>query len=137
MTCREKIDSAEKAMAEELLASVTVPSDSYNGSDKKKLKGMITDEWNKLYPSDKILAVVFPNSSWQRTTNWKWNESGWYKVDTSVLSTRVIVEKDKQIATIYPAFINKDHLKNDQLNVGAHTKGAGYVVQNMLLKNVK
>lgn len=134
---KQKIDAAEKTMAAELLAGVKMPSDSYTGGDKKKLKKMIEKEWKSLYPSDDILAIRLTAANWSRTTNWKWNNSGWYKVDTSVLPARVVVKTDEQIATIYVAFINKNHLKGDALNVGAHTKKAGYVTQNMLLKNVR
>jgi hypothetical protein len=136
-TVKKKINDIEIAMAEELLGSVRAPEDMYSGSDKNKLKKMIEQEWKKLYPNDKILAVRLNSADWKRTTDWKWNNSGWYKVDTSVLPARVILKTDNNIATIYPAFINKDHLKNNRLNVGAHTKKSGYVIQNMLLKNFR
>ena len=132
---KQKIDAAEKTMAAELLAGIKMPTDKYNGGDRDQLKEMIVAEWRKLYPGDEILATCLP-ANWSRTTNWKWNNSGWYKVDTSVLPARVVVKTDDQIATIFCAFINKDHLKNNSLNVGAHTKKAGYITQNMLLKNV-
>ncbi|MBI9090566.1 MAG: hypothetical protein JEZ12_15220 [Desulfobacterium sp.] len=134
---KQKIDAAEKTMAAELLAGVKMPSDNYANGDKNKLKKMIKKEWKTLYPSDDILSIRLIAADWSRSTNWKWNNSGWYKVDTSVLPARVIVKTDDQIATIYTAFINKNHLKNNALNVGAHTKKAGYITQNMLLKNAR
>ncbi len=133
---KQKIDAAEKTMAAELLAGIEMPADNYNGGNRDELKNMIKKEWQNLYPTDEIIAIHLPKADWSRSVNWKWNNSGWYKVDTSVLPARVVVKTDDQIATIFCAFINKDHLENDSLNVGAHTKKAGYVTQNMLLKNV-
>ena len=134
---KKDIDAAEESMATELLASVQTPPDVYNASDKKTLYKMIEKEWKRLYPEDKIMAIRFHNDTWNRSTEWKWNNSGWYKVDTSVLAVKVIVKTSNEIATIYPAYINKDHLKGDKLNVGAHTKKPGYVIEKMLMKNLK
>ena len=131
------IDAAEESMAAELLAAVQTPPDVYGGSDKKTLHKMIEKEWQQLYPEDQLVAIRFPNDTWSRSTEWKWNNSGWYKVDTSVMMAKVIVKTSKDIATIYPAYINKDHLKGDKLSVGAHTKTPGYVIEKMLVKNLK
>jgi len=132
---KQKIDAVENAMAAELLASIKAPGDKYSGSDKSNLMTMIRKEWEKLYPEDDIMAIRFPANNWNRSTSWKWNNSGWYKVDTSALVVKVVVKTEKEIATIYPAYINKNHLKGDSLNVGAQTKGHGYVTQKMLVKN--
>ena len=133
---RSSIDTIENSMAAELLASAKAPADIYKASDKGKLHSLVKDKWHKNYPDDEILDIRFHNSNWQRTTNWKWNSGGWYKVDTSVLAVKVIVKTNDEIATIYPAFINKDHLEGDSLNIGASTKTHGYVINKMLIKNL-
>lgn len=133
---RSSIDAIENSMAAELLASTKAPADSYKGSDKGELMSLVKGQWQKHYPSDDILAIRFHNNNWKRTTNWKWNSGGWYKVDTSVLAVSVIVKTNNEIATIYPAFINKDHLEGDSLNVGTRTKTHGYVINKMLIKNL-
>jgi hypothetical protein len=134
---KQKIDTVESAMAAELLASIQAPADAYSGADKAKLHGMIKNAWEKLYPEDEIMAIRFPVNTWNRTTSWKWNNAGWYKVDTSALVAKVVIKTDANIATIYPAYINKNHMKGDVLNVGAHTKTHGYVIEKMLVKNFK
>jgi hypothetical protein len=134
---KKKIDAVETAMASELLASVLAPTDNYSGSDKSTLRGMIETEWKRVYPNDTIMAIRFPANDWKRTTAWKWNNAGWYKVDTSALLAKVVVKTDATIATTYPAYINKNHLKSDALTVGAQTKSHGYIIEKMLVKNFR
>ncbi|MEB3221457.1 MAG: hypothetical protein VKS61_05215 [Candidatus Sericytochromatia bacterium] len=39
-------------------------------------------------------------------------------------------------ATVYPAYLNKNHMQGDALTVGADTKGSGYVHEEMLIKHL-
>jgi len=132
----KRIEAIADTMASQLLASVKTPKDVYNKSDKSKLKRMVEAEWKKLYPSDKVLSIRFYSDNWNRTIELKWNNSGWYKVDNSVLPVSVLVKTSDKIVTIYAAFLNKNHLKNNATNVGAHTKKHGYVIRKMLVKNL-
>ncbi len=48
----------------------------------------------------------------------------------------VIVKTDDRIATLYPAYFNINHVSNDAMTLGVHTRGVGFVVRKMLIKNL-
>lgn len=123
---------------EQVLSGEKAPEDVYEGGDKEKFKKMIMEEWKKAYPNDSIYAIRFNNADFQRTKTKRWNDavSQWQYNDVSALAVSVIVKTDENIATIYPAFINKDNM-DGSINAGVHTKYGGYVVKEMLVKNLK
>ncbi|PCJ61858.1 MAG: hypothetical protein COA79_06065 [Planctomycetota bacterium] len=131
------IDDAEESLAVDLLASVETPQDVYSGGDKSKLLGLVKSTWKKKYPSDNILGIRFHHANFVRKTSRKWNNSGWYTIDSSFMAVTVIVKKNDIIAMLYPCFINKNHMKSDLLTIGADTKKGSYVIKKMLMKNLK
>jgi hypothetical protein len=135
---KKKADSLAVELKSEIIASVETPPDVYSGGDKTKLKEMVENEWKRLYPKDEILAIRFHTAEWKRDEGWRWNAGGsaWEKFDRSVLPLKVIVKTSDKIATIYMAFVNRNNLSNS-INVGAQTKGGEYVVEEMLLSNLK
>lgn len=133
----KKKDKAESALAAQLLADQRAPADRYVGSDKAELIARIQAAWQKKYPTDKVLAIRAPMANWKRSTKWKVNAVKWYKVDTSHLLFNVIVQLDKKVAVIYPAYLNKDHLQGDAITPGVETKGSGYGHAKMLIANLK
>ena len=130
------LDAAEDSLAAELLAMEKMPVEAYSGADKATLKTLVEAEWKKLYPTDSIIAIVFSQANWNRKTSWNANAVEWYKIDTSVLVAEVIVKQSDAVAVIYPIYLNKDHLKNDEITVGAQTKGVTFVQRKILMKNV-
>jgi len=112
------------------------PSDVYGGSDKVKLKGMILSDWKTKYPNDRVMGVHFPRAEWKRNKNKTWNKprSSWDYTDKSVLQVSVVVKTDSKIATIFPAYINKDNM-NGKLRTGVATKSSQYVIRPILVSN--
>lgn len=143
--CRElytktkaELDGMAKSMEEDIIAGTEAPKELYSGSDKNTLKKMMEDKWKAKYPNDQILAIIFSVENWKRDTTWSYNNSNeWKKYDNSYLPVRVIVKSSDTIASIYVAYINKDHMSNDEIKIGLETKTGGYVVEKMLIKNLK
>jgi hypothetical protein len=111
-----------------------LPPEKYSGSDKAKLKKMVLDKWKELYPGDKVLGVRFHMGEWQRKKESNFNNGTWYHYDNSVLAVLVAVKTSAELATVYPAYLNKNN-QGGAMTVGAGTKGDGYVQNDMLLKN--
>lgn len=112
------------------------PADVYAGNDKAKLKSMILSDWKSKYPKDKVMGVHFPHAEWKRNQQKTWNKArkSWDYTDKSVLQVSVVVKADSKMATIFPAYINKDNL-NGKLRTGVATKSSQYVIRQMLVSN--
>lgn len=133
---QKKSDETAKALEEEILAETRAPEDKYEGSDGPKLIKKIRDAWHKENPGDEIMDVRIVTPDWERNISWDYNAAGvWYKSDKEFLGFIVIVKTDTKIATIYPAFINRDNLKKRESTVTSHK--STYVIRRMLAKNVK
>lgn len=126
-----KICNAGKVDSEQM------PPDKYQGTDKAELKKKIMDAWKTKYPNDEILAICFHAENWIRNTKAKSNATSIYVNDKSVLPVKVIVKTDEKVATIFPAYLNKDHQKNDQIKTGVATKTNAHVIKQMLIANIK
>ena len=116
-------------------ASEKMPKNNYNGADLNQLLSQIEIAWKSKHPKDKILAVRITSKDWKRDVNFKSNSTSIYKNDTSILGGRVIVETNNKLATIFPAFVNKDNLSGE-INIGVATKKSNYVIKQMFLSNV-
>jgi len=132
-----ELDAMAKTMEEEIIAGTQAPVEVYGGSDKNTLKKMMESKWKAKYPNDEILAIIFSVENWKRDTTWSYNNSNeWKKYDKSYLPVRVVVKTSDSIASVYVAYINKDHMSNDEIKIGLETKTGGYVVEKMLIKNL-
>lgn len=109
--------------------------EKYNGGDKAKLKQMVLAKWKELYPNDKVLGIRFHRDTWERKKESSYNNGTWYHYDNSVLVVFVVVKTSPDLATVYPAYLNKNN-QSGALTVGAETKGGSYIQNDMLLKNV-
>jgi len=112
-----------------------LPAEKYSGGDKAKLKKMVLDKWKETHPNDKVLGVRFHMADWQRKKESNYNNGTWYHYDNSVLAVLVAVKTSAELATVYPAYVNKNN-QSGALTIGADTKGSAYVHNDMLLKNV-
>jgi hypothetical protein len=117
------------------LGSVAMPADVYSGSDKNQIKTAITEAWKQRYPSDKILKVCLPKTSWERKKTEEKVGSEWKRYDISSMVVKVIVDKDAETATIHTVYVQINHHTNEELQVGQ--KGAGFFPEDMAKKNVK
>ena len=59
----------------------------------------------------------------------------WYDYDKSVLVTLVIVKTSNTTASLFPAYVNVDHISKEEV-IGVNTKGDNYIETKMLLKNL-
>ena len=116
-------------------ASEKMPQNNYSGADLNQLLSKIKIAWKNKHPKDKVLAVKITSKDWKRDVNFKSNSTSIYKNDTSILGGKVIVETNDKLATIFPAFINKDNLSGE-VNIGVATKKSNYVIKQMLVSNV-
>jgi hypothetical protein len=134
---KASIASRSATFSEASAAAYRLPAERYTGADKAKLAAMVRAAWREKYPQDQILALRFPRAEWKRDRELKRNATGWYRTDVSSLVAYVVVRKSATVATVYPAYLNKNHMQGDALSVGADTKGSGYVHEEMLIKNLK
>ncbi|HRE08615.1 MAG TPA: hypothetical protein PKX00_23545, partial [Opitutaceae bacterium] len=112
-----------------------LPPERYTGGDKSDLKKRVLATWKELYPDDKVLGVRFHREDWERKKESNFNNGTWYHYDNSVLVVFVVVKTSSELATVYPAYVNKNNQSN-ALKIGADTKGKAYIQDDMLLKNV-
>ncbi|MBL9207173.1 MAG: hypothetical protein JNN01_18940 [Opitutaceae bacterium] len=112
-----------------------LPPERYSGGDKSDLKKRVLATWKELYPDDKVLGVRFHREDWERKKESNFNNGTWYHYDNSVLVVFVVVKTSADLATVYPAYVNKNNQSN-ALKIGADTKGNSYIQDDMLLKNV-
>lgn len=116
-------------------ASFRLPAEAYGGGDKARLKGLVLAKWKELYPSDQVLGLRFLKGDWERRKESNYNQGTWYHYDNSVLLVYVVIRKSAELATVYPAYINKNNQTN-AITIGGGTKGNSYSHQDMLMKNV-
>lgn len=116
-------------------AAFRLPAEAYGGGDKASLKGRVLAKWKELYPGDQVLGVRFLKADWERRKESNWNNGSWYHYDNSVLLVYVVIRKSAELATVYPAYINKNN-QTGAIAIGAGTKGNSYSHQDMLMKNV-
>ncbi len=133
---QEKYNQTAKALEEDILAETRAPEDKYEGSDRNRLIKKIRSAWHKENPADEIIDIRIVTPAWERSIGWDYNAAGvWYKTDKQFLGFTVIVKTDAKIATLYPAFINRDNLKKKDTTVTSHK--STYVIRRMLIKNVE
>ena len=114
------------------------PADVYEGADKAKLKDLILSAWKAEHPQDEVMGVRFIAKDWKANENIHRDDAGkiLYINDKAVLVVSVIVKTSPEIATIFPAYVNKEN-KTGALNAGVQTKTNQYVVKQMLVANYK
>ena len=133
---KETAEKRSAAIKKATQRIVKMPVDSYGGADKEKYRAAVKKAWQKQWPSDKILKVVFP-TGWKRDDEWNHNGNGsWKHSDMSFLVPWVIVQKDAKTAMMYPAYVNKNNLSGE-ISYGVQTKGGSFVNDEIELSKVK
>lgn len=120
------------------IATESMPADVYEGSDKAKLKELVLNAWKNEYPKDDIMGVRFIAKDWKSNENVHYSaaEKNFYVNDKAALVVSVIIKTSPEVATIFPAYINKDN-KTGAMNAGVQTKTNEYVVKQMMVVNYK
>ena len=134
-TAKKKVEELSNKYSEKSAASFKLPTEAYNGADKDDFRKQVIAKWTENYPGDKILGVRFMKANWERRKESVFKNGTWTDYDNSVLLVYVVIKKSDELATAYPAYVNKNNQTN-AIEIGAQTKGAGYSHQDMLLKNV-
>ena len=137
--CKEKAAGPRYTISNKnSIDSEPTPADVYSGRDKSSLKSKIKKAWKDMWKNDNILDVRFPNADWNRTQSRRWSdaENAYYYQDTSILLVSVVVKTDNKVATIFPAYINKNN-DTGKLTMGVATKDSEHVIKQMLIKNFK
>lgn len=134
-SAKSEVESLSGQYSTKAAASFRLPAEAYNGSDKGRLRDQITAKWKENYPGDQVLGVRFLKADWERRKESNYNNGSWYHYDNSVLLTYVVIKKSSELATVYPAYVNKNN-QSGAITIGAQTKGGSYSHQDMLMKNV-
>lgn len=118
------------------IATEATPEDLYSGADKAALRQLIASAWKEAYPKDEVMGIRFVAKEWQANKNVHRNAAGkvLYVNDKAVLLVSVVVKTSPEIATIFPAYINKDN-QTGALNAGVHTKTSAHVIRQMKVAN--
>lgn len=116
-------------------AAFRLPPEAYNGGDKSTFRQQVTAKWKENYPGDQVLGIRFLKADWERKKESTYNNGTWYHYDNSVLLVYVVIKKSAELATAYPAYINKNN-QSGAITIGAQTKGNAYSHSDMLMKNV-
>jgi len=132
---RASVERLSEEYSKKSAATFRLPAEAYKGSDKTALGQQIQGKWKENYPADQILGLRFLKSDWERNKEWNYNNGTWYHYDNSVLLVYVVIKKSAELATVYPAYVNKNN-DSGAITIGAQTKGNTYSHQDMLLKNV-
>lgn len=137
VACQNDLKKLEATLEQEIVRATTKPQDNYRGADRPVLNQAIEKEWKASYPQDQILGICIPTNEWERTTEWRLQNTTWYKVDYSWLQARIGVKGAGPEATIYIVNIYKDHMKNDAINYKLDDKMDVPVQRRMLAENWK
>ncbi|CAN5499266.1 hypothetical protein BH11PSE11_BH11PSE11_13450 [soil metagenome] len=129
------VESLSEQYSTKAAASFRLPAETYNGGDKSRLRDQIVAKWKENYPGDQVLGVRFLKPDWERRKESNYNNGSWYHYDNSVLLAYVVIKKSGELATVYPAYVNKNN-QSGAITIGAQTKGGSYSHQDMLMKHV-
>lgn len=132
---KETVAGLSEQYNKKAAAAFRLPTEAYTGSDKAKFKQMVMAKWKENYPGDQILGVRFLRADWERKKESNYNQGSWFHYDNSVLLVYVVIKKSAELASVYPAYINKNN-QTGAITIGAQTKGNSYSHSDMLMKNV-
>jgi len=137
---RQQIAQMKSALNDQIIASNTVPRESYSGSDKPQLIELIKSKWAQAGVPGDNLKTGINSQSWQRDTRWHWDHHDtWNKSDKSHLQGYIITKIDGTHAVLHHINLTKDHLANDTITATffEDPKAEPDVSQKLLLKNVR
>lgn len=133
-TTKAAIETTELALAETILQEARCSKNRYSGNDKAKLIALVKQRHADAFPAEAIIDIRCPQEAWERHTAWKANAVEWYKVDYSEIVFLVNVKLNDRVAQSFPAYIHKNHLKNDTIT--CTPKASSYAHRKFLLANI-
>jgi hypothetical protein len=123
VAAKRRLDSAEKevksmqaSLLDAIVQSNQPPVETYQGSDKDRLIGLVKTKWAESGVAAPVLKMGINSQNWRRETRWEWRTSAWYKVDISRIQGFVIVKLDDKLAGIHYINLVKDHLAGDRID---------------------
>jgi hypothetical protein len=116
----EESDQAAQKLADLIIKENKGPKDKYTGADRATLETHVKKEWAQKYPKDKVLAVRFDGSAFERHTAWKYDQAqhAFVKEDSSSLGVWVVIEDGPKQAIKHYCTLRKLHLKGNMLDLG-------------------
>lgn len=109
------------------LGNANPREDMYLGGDIEDLRRKVEAQWQKIWPSDEIVAIRFGRDDWKRTVEEGYRDGVKVVVkDVQFLELTVYVKESPNIVTGYPAYVNRDNLAKSE-NVGVYTKAGDHI----------
>ncbi|MEM6553789.1 MAG: hypothetical protein AAF750_16850, partial [Planctomycetota bacterium] len=104
------------SLRDQIIQNNTLPGDAFGEPDRDAVIAAATAALLKQHPGIEILAVRIPMSNWKRTTEWRLQNTTWYKYDSSRVQPQVVVKHSDTLAAIRPINVYKRHLEGDRLS---------------------
>jgi len=111
------IEARVDAAKEKVAAKNVPPADVYAGKDKEALRTLVKNAWATVSPKYPALKIAIAGRSWERRTDWVWDQGRWNKVDFSTLPTFVFYKGSGAVAIGWGALLVKDHTNGDRIRV--------------------
>ena len=133
---QQELAKVESSLKEEIIGSNTPPKDLYFGGDKQSILDDIKQRWMDKYGKDEVLGLRIPMNAWERRTGWKFALDEFQKHDYSEMQVAIVVKRNSEQATVYYAYLKKDHLSGDRIKVTLDDKsGEDATYRQLLLEN--
>ncbi|MEM1212566.1 MAG: hypothetical protein AAGI68_09745 [Planctomycetota bacterium] len=104
------------SLRDQIIQSNTLPADAFGEPDRDAVIAAAVARLQEQHPGIEVLAVRIPMPKWKRTTEWRLQNTTWYKYDSSRVQPQVVVKHSDTLAAIRPVNVYKRHLEGDRLN---------------------
>ncbi|MEM6394177.1 MAG: hypothetical protein AAF797_15535 [Planctomycetota bacterium] len=109
------IKTMAASLRDQIIQNNTLPADAFGEPDRDAVIAAATAALLEQHPGIEILAVRIPMTNWKRTTEWRLQNTTWYKYDSSRVQPQVVVKHSGTLAAIRPINVYKRHLQGDSL----------------------
>lgn len=110
---REDLIIKQQTLSQGIIDSNPLPTDSYSGTDRKKIEQLAIEAWQKEQPDAQILSIRIPSNTWKRETLWRFQNT-WHFIDRSRLQVQLAIKHNDKLAVIRPINFWIDHTSNDE-----------------------
>ncbi|GIW77168.1 MAG: hypothetical protein KatS3mg104_2231 [Phycisphaerae bacterium] len=110
---RADLTIKQQTLSQGIIDSNPLPTDSYSGTDRKKIEQLAIEAWQKEQPDAQILSIRIPSNTWKRETLWRFQNT-WYFIDRSRLQVQLVIKHNDKLAVIRPINFWIDHTSHDE-----------------------
>ncbi|MEM7201136.1 MAG: hypothetical protein AAF628_12760 [Planctomycetota bacterium] len=111
------VDAAHQTLEDVILRANEAPADLYAGDDRDHLLAAVGRAWREYHDRPEALELRIPREAWERHQGWHWRLDRFVYEDRSSLPVAILVAADDDIAHVYDAHVEQDHLAGDQVRV--------------------